>query len=185
MNLPVEQLQDFDVLFCKGKRLLSKAIIIADKVLARLNNEASKGEYFSHAAHFRIIEGVAFIVDAQADGVNPKLFTDWVNEYEYEYIVMREHLTPEKLARYKIAEMEVMGREYDYVGLIRQAKRITTKLLNKFRKEQKATWKAKEDESNLLYCTEHIATVRDLPNKQVTPLELLHECTELVYEYIK
>jgi hypothetical protein len=173
----LDKLKDFDVLFCYGDGLLSKAI------------KAVTQSDFSHAAHFRIINGKAFVVDAQKNGLTARPFEDWQKEFEYTFIVMREpNLTALTIENYAQREFDLLGTRYDFESLtIRQPRKIVIEALNKLRKKKKDSWNEKSDakEVKRLYCSEHIATVRNFAEKQLTPKELLFECVQRGYKTIE
>ena len=172
-----KQLHDFDVLFCVGDGVLSKAITTATQ------------SEFSHVAHFRIINGKSYIVDAQKNGLTAKSWDDWNKEFNYRFVPLREpNLTALKLATYNEKEFDLLGTRYDYESLgYRHPKKIITGILNRFRKKQKDGWKERTDEQEIkrLYCSEHIATVRDFAEKQLTPQEVFTECMLRGYFEVK
>lgn len=173
----LDKLKDFDVLFCYGDGFLSKAI-----------KTVTQSE-FSHAAHFRIINGKAFVVDAQKDGLTAKPFEEWKQDFNYKFISMREpNLTALTIENYATRELDLLGTRYDFESLtIRQPRKIVIEALNKLRKKKKDSWNERSDAKELkrLYCSEHIATVRNFAEKQLTPKELLFECIERGYKKIE
>jgi len=172
-----KDLRDFDVLFCVGDGVLSKAITTATQ------------SEFSHVAHFRLINGKPYIVDAQKNGLTAKTWDDWVNEFNYRFVVLREpNLTALKLANYQEIEFDLLGTRYDYESLgFRHPKKIITNILNRFRKNKKDGWKERTDEQEVkrLYCSEHVATVRGFAEKQLTPQEVFTECMLRGYKEVK
>lgn len=172
-----KDLKDFDVLFCVGDGVLSKAITTATQ------------SEFSHVAHFRLINGKPYIVDAQKNGLTAKPWDAWVNKFNYRFVVLREpNLTALKLANYEEREFDLLGTRYDYESLgFRHPKKIITNILNRFRKKQKDGWKERTDEQEVkrLYCSEHIATVRGFAEKQLTPQEVFTECIVRGYKEVK
>ena len=176
-TIKVSDLQDFDVLFCVGDGILSKAITTAT------------ASDFSHAAHFRLINGKAYVVDAQKNGLSARPWDEWVKEFDYRFIALREtNLTALKLATYNQLEFDLLGTRYDFESLaIRHPKKIITRLLNKVRKNQNDDWKERPESKEIkrLYCSEHIATVRGFAEKQLTPKELLTECMVRGYKQVK
>lgn len=90
------KLQQFDVLHCKRKSLLSKAIGFFTK---------SK---VTHTSLVVEIWGDLYIIDAQRNGVNLKPLYEWQNKYKYEYIVSRP--------KFEIPQREFNDRAMDCIG---------------------------------------------------------------------
>jgi hypothetical protein len=170
------QLQDFDILFCVGDGLLSKAITTI------ANSE------FSHAGHFRLINGKPYVVDAQREGLTAKPWDEWVERFNYKFIVMRETtMTEEKRKQYEEIEFDLLGTRYDFESLvIRHPRKRFIDLLNRICKKKRDNWneKSKDKERKRLYCTEHVALVRGFENAQPTPKDLLFETIEKGYSRV-
>lgn len=126
-----------DILHCSGKRLLSKLI----KKFTRSR--------FSHSALFIEIWGQAYIIDAQADGVNVRPFDEWKNKYDYSFVVNRSSSEFDSIALSKRAMTKVGNTAYDLEGLlIRQPFQLLT-----------GKWKEKGDTAEKMYCSEFVAWV--------------------------
>jgi hypothetical protein len=152
-----QDLQTGDILHCKGKTLLSKAIRWATK--SKIN----------HTALFISIWGEPYIIDAQDNGVNLKPFDEWVQKYGYEFVV---HRSSKKLDEKKIAvkAMSKIGlTAYDFEGLIvKQPIELVT-----------GKWKKKkgDKENDKMYCSEFVAWVYGLNDSyRTSPEDLLEYC---------
>lgn len=160
--------KDFDYLACDGSRLISKSI------------KTITGGKFSHSAHIRIKQGKLFVVDAQKDGYSAKTFSDWYNQYKYDFHV----LTPcvpfdeEKIKELDLIEFTLLGKEYDFESLlIKHPRKIILEKLSYITGKQYDTWKAEsfEDSMKSLYCSEAEAVIYSRENVQVNPTELYQD----------
>lgn len=140
-----------DILFCTGKKLLSKSIQIATR--SRL----------SHSAVFISVWGVDCIIDAQKDGVNLRRMDLWQEQYNYTYIVLR---SPREIieAEFGKRALEIIGTTpYDYWNLVfRQPKKLIT-----------GQWDARKNETDRMICNGAVAYLHGLPNPdQYDPQQL-------------
>jgi hypothetical protein len=97
-------LQDGDILICRGKSELSEAIMLATK------------SNWSHTAQVQYVNGILCIVDAQKEGFFPRRFDMWDMEFKYTFEVYRAP----KLDKYKYHEIitEMYGANYSFKMLI-------------------------------------------------------------------
>lgn len=92
--------QTADLVMCRGKRVVSKAIMRATK------------SNWSHAAIFIKLEGRLFVIDAQRDGVNLRPFEAWHLKYNYEFEVFRSYSS-----NYQHAPNYVKSRAFQKIGV--------------------------------------------------------------------
>lgn len=151
-TIDLSQIQTGDVINCRPRKtFLSKAISII-----------TKGS-FSHTGTFLVLGGIVFVVDAQKDGFNPRLFEEWTDEYGYEYVVYRAPNSNPSEKQDKI--LALCGTDYDLEGLlIRQPRkywiRFTNRFRKLFRKPLKAEWIHKgEAEGFKMTCSEAIMRI--------------------------
>lgn len=98
------KLKHGDVLICKGKRPLSKAI-----------GKASKSEA-THTAVVLELKGSLFAFDAQASGCYTILFDQWEKRWDYDYLVFRPNIVnPDTFTKRAFA---YFGRAYDKKHLL-------------------------------------------------------------------
>lgn len=140
-----------DILFCTGKKLLSKSIQIATR------------SRMSHTATYISVWGVDCIIDAQKDGVQLRRMDLWQDEYNYSYIILR---SPEaiKEADFGKRALEIIGTTpYDFWNLIfRQPKKLIT-----------GKWDARKNDNDRMICNGATAYLHGLPNPdQYDPQQL-------------
>lgn len=165
MSLNIDELKTGDVLHCRGKSWLSKAI-----------RWATKSE-INHTALFIWIWGEPYIIDAQDNGVNVKPFKEWVNKYNYNFIIQRR---PKPIAEKKIATKalsKVGTTAYDFEGLIiKQPIELLTGKWNK---------KSYNHEQNKMYCSEYVAWVYGVEQSyRTSPKDFMDYCNENNWETI-
>jgi hypothetical protein len=154
-----------DVLHCRGKSLLSKAI-----------RWATKSE-INHTAIFIWIWGEAYIIDAQDNGVNVKPFENWIDEYGYSFVVQR---AKKKISEKRIAvkAMSKVGlTAYDFEGLL--LKQPIELLTGNWRK------KRGKGENAKMYCSEFVAWVYGLEESyRTSPQDFLEYCKREDFETV-
>ncbi len=165
MSLNVDDLKTGDVLHCRGKSLLSKIIRWAT------NSE------INHTALFIWVWGEPYIIDAQDNGVNLKPFNEWIEKYNYNFIIQRR---PKAIAEKKIAvkALSKVGlTAYDFEGLvIKQPIELLTGSWNK---------KNGTHEQDRMYCSEYVAWVYGLEySYRTSPKDFLDYCNENNWETI-
>lgn len=144
-----------DILFCSGKKLLSKLIRLFTK------------SEWSHTALFIEIWGQPYIIDAQKNGINVKEFNEWVKEYGYKYEVRRSP----KLIDEHTFSLKAMSKSgvtlYDFESLIiRQPLYLITR-----------KWEEKKSEDERMYCSEYVAWCHDVPEWfSMSPQDLYEYC---------
>lgn len=165
MSLNLENLKTGDVLHCRGKKIISKMIRWATK------------SQINHTAMFIWIWDEPYIIDAQDNGVNVKPFKNWVEEYQYEFIVQRK---PRPIAEKKIATkaMSKVGlTAYDFEGLI--LKQPIELITGKWHK------KPANHEQDKMYCSEFVSWVYGLEDSyRMSPKDFLEYCKENNWETI-
>ena len=165
MSLNIDELKTGDVLHCRGKSWLSKAI-----------RWATKSE-INHTALFIWIWCEPYIIDAQDNGVNVKPFENWVKEYQYNFIIQRR---PKVIAEKKIAvkAMSKVGlTAYDFEGLIiKQPIELLTGKWNK---------KPLNHEQDKMYCSEFVSWVYGIEESyRYSPKDFLDYCEKNNWETI-
>lgn len=154
-----------DVLHCRGRRLISKLIRWATK------------SQINHTALFIWLWDELYVIDAQDNGVNVKPYQAWVDEYQYEFVVMR---TSKRIAEKTIATkaMSKVGlTAYDFEGLL--LKHPIELLTGKWNKK-----KGKREEDKM-YCSEFVAWVYGLEESyRTTPKDFLDYCLKNKWEQI-
>ncbi len=148
-----------DVIHCSGHRWISKAIKWATK--SKIN----------HTAMFIWIWDEPYIIDAQENGVNVKPFQAWINEYGYDFVVMR---SPKRIAEKTIATkaMSKVGlTAYDFEGLI--IKQPIELLTGKWHK------KPANHEQDKMYCSEFVSWVYGIEESyRFSPKDFLEWCQQ-------
>lgn len=171
-----EQIQSFDAGFCSRETLLSEAI------------QAGTQSQFSHTAHF-VWEGDELMVyDAQIDGYHPKRFEDWIQKYQYNYIVMRNPDIDFNFINGCITNTEkISGKPYDKFSLlVRKPFNIVRSVANVFRKKNKDAWKpSPKKQLDRVFCSEATAYVMQRPNIDLTPNELFTDLTLQGWKVVK
>jgi len=163
--LDVDNFKTGDVLHCRGKSLLSKTI-----------RWATRSE-INHTAIFIWIWGEAYIIDAQDNGVNVKPLKNWIDEYDYGFVVQRSK-TPLDEKRIAVKAMSKVGlTAYDFEGLI--VKQPIELLTGKWRK------KRKKGEDDKMYCSEFVAWVYGLEDSyRTSPHDFLEYCKKNNFETV-
>ena len=126
-----------DILFCTGDRFLSKSIMWATD------------SEFSHVALYVEVWGIPFVIDAQKDGIQFRMYENWQREYNYKVRAFR--------APYKIDPKAISMRAgtkagftgYDMVSLLL---RHPIALLT-------GSWQEKKDVEDKMTCSEFVAWV--------------------------
>jgi hypothetical protein len=160
--------KDFDYLACAGTGLLPTAI-----------KTVTRGKY-SHSAHFRIIQGKLFVVDAQKDGYNPKPFIEWHNQFKYSFVVLSPIIpfTEIEIKEMNLIEYSLIGKEYDFKSLLlKHPRKEILKGLEYITGKEFDVWKEETIEESMkrLYCSEAEALIYSRPNAQVNPTELYND----------
>lgn len=149
-------LQSGDVLHCTSNGILGKLI-----------RRFTKGN-INHTALVIEIWGELFIIDSQKDGTNIRPLLQWNDKYNYSYVVTRPKLFSTYYKNRAVSKVGVTP--YDFISLFvyHPLYLITNK------------WYGKKDRlaENVLYCSEYIGYVFNVPNYwQLTPTRL--------YNYMK
>lgn len=131
------KLQAFDILHCKRKTMLSKAI-----------GWATDSE-ITHTAVVIEIYGDLFVIDAQINGVVPKKLDYWLERYKYQFYVSRPKfkIDSEQFGGFATKDL---GIKYDWPSLIfRQPILIATGI-----------WIGKNTkDDDKLYCSDYVAGI--------------------------
>jgi hypothetical protein len=98
------ELKTGDILICRGKGELSKII-----------KKVTKSDW-SHTAQILIINKIAYVIDAQKEGVLLRKFEFWLHEFEYKYEVYRDPFPISELY-YIDNALQYSGLNYDFKGL--------------------------------------------------------------------
>ena len=142
-KLTKEIVQPGDILHCTSNSFLARAIQFFTK--SRIN----------HTALVIDIWGELYIIDAQKDGVNPRKFENWVNNYNYKYKIHRNISGKFDLKSFCIKAISKSGSiPYDFKSLlIYQPIYILT-----------GKWIGKKDPESQkrMYCSEYAAWVLGL-----------------------
>jgi len=98
------ELRTGDILICKSDRLISKII-----------QNVTNSEW-NHTAQIIEINGKIYVIDAQKEGVIPRLLSFWNSEYGYKYEVYRKKTLIKEIYFIDNA-MQYCGINYDKGGL--------------------------------------------------------------------
>lgn len=151
------ELKTGDILHCKGKSWLSKAI-----------RWWTKADFANHTAVVVECWGQIYVVDAQKNGINPKPLEAWLREYEYDIIVARPIIGPKDERTFSIrAFLKVGLTGYDYVSLIfRHPWAILT-----------GKWAKTDKTADKMVCSEYVAWLYQIEKpERITPDDL-HKIT--------
>lgn len=142
-----------DILHCRGKSWLSKAI-----------RWFTKG-WCNHTAVVIECWGQPYIVDAQKNGINPKPLEAWLREYNYEIEIARPNVGPKDPRAYSIRAFIKVGLTgYDYNSLIfRHPWAIIT---GRWAKDQ-------DPNQDKMVCSEYVAWLEQIEKPyRITPKKL-------------
>jgi hypothetical protein len=136
MNINKRSLKEGDILICRGKSWISRAIM-----------KVTKGEW-SHTALVASSWGSLGVIEAQRNGVNFKTWELWRKRWNYDYIVYRNILIDTDQDRKDLMKkaFSVVGEtKYDYFTFFRRAfgnrkKRSEAKELKKFICSEFTAW---------------------------------------------
>jgi hypothetical protein len=93
-----------DIGCCIGVSTLSKTI------------QKATDSIFSHTTQFIWVDGVLFVIEAQAEGVVMYSYETWQRKYNYDFIIFRNpSCLPEE--RWRKNAMQYLGVKYDKKGL--------------------------------------------------------------------
>lgn len=147
-------IQTGDILLCRGKKPLSKAIMVCTK------------SQFSHAATAIWINDKLFIIDAQRDGVNIRPYEAWLEKYKYDILIFRNPKLDDDLFQDR-ALSKIGITAYDFEGtFIRQPIELLTGI-----------WKKRKDEDRRMYCSEYVAWTNRIPEfYSMSPEDLYQYC---------
>jgi hypothetical protein len=135
-------LKSGDILCCKGHSILSKLIMRFTK------------SNFSHVALVLEIWGELCIVDAQRDGTNLRLFSEWEEKFKYKFVAFRPKEFTNEMKNKAVKKMGFTP--YDFISLfVYQPLYIITK---------KWLGKRGEEATKRMYCSEYAGYVFNLPN---------------------
>lgn len=144
------KLKPGDVLICKGKSWISKAIM---KVT---------GGVYSHTALFASAWGSRGVIEAQKNGVNFKLWKSWRDKWDYDYIVFRYNKEFDHSKLMQKAFSKSGETRYDFFTFFL---RIPYRLITGKNKE-------KDNEDKKMICSEYTSWVWDIEGwYQMTPQE--------------
>lgn len=148
-----------DILHCSGNRLISKLI-----------KKFTKSK-FSHTALYIEIWDQPYVIDAQKDGVNVRPFKDWMDKYNYSFVVSRDTTLSEYHTKQlsKRALLKTGHTAYDLESLLlRQPWKLLT-----------GKWKTAKNEEEKMYCSEFVAWVYEIPNYyKMSPEDLYDWCVQ-------
>lgn len=136
-----------DVLVCRGKSWISKAIM-----------KITKGDY-SHTALYAETWGQGGVIEAQKNGVNFKLWEVWREKWGYDYIVYR-CVKPFEEKELMLKAFSKSGEtKYDFFTFFRRA------FGNRKKRDE-------QTETDKMICSEFTAWVHNLPEAyDMTPSE--------------
>lgn len=156
-KLNKEDLKTGDVLHCTR-----------NKVLSRLIRWFTKSE-FNHSAIVVKAWGEVYIVDAQRKGVSSRPYEDWIEEFNYSYLVARNPKGVKSVPNFSKKVFSRVGTTaYDFTNLLlTHPWHIIT-----------GKWKGKEDTINKMVCSEFAAWCWDIEDAyKITP-QRLYEITK-------
>ncbi len=146
-------MRDWAMLFCFRNTILSEAI-----------REIDGGEY-SHVAYVRRINGELWVFEAQKGGFHKIKFKEWIYKYDYHFDVVNIKESRIHTAKFLERESELLGRKYDFFGLIKFGfVRMIERLF-------KVDLKMKTNNKRV-YCSEAVSIVFGLKCDDITPNEL-------------
>lgn len=122
-----------------------------ESFLSRLIRKVT-GSSFSHTAVFIRVNGLSFIVEAQADGVRLVPFHYWVNKYNYDFIATRNFNVLSSNEEYFKAAAKYVGYKYGFFDLVRHWI---------YRKTGKRLWLGIDKEHKRLICSELRMLIHD------------------------
>jgi hypothetical protein len=126
-----------DILFCSSDRFLGKAI-----------KWATDSE-FSHVALYVEVWGVPFVIDAQKDGIQFRMYDQWQNEYGYKVRAFRAPYAIDPKAISLRAATKAGFTAYDFPSLLL---RHPIALLS-------GKWQERNDSEDMMTCSEFVAWV--------------------------
>lgn len=144
-------LETGDILHCKGNSLLSKLIL-----------KFTNGK-FSHTAIAVEIWGQIYIVGAQKNGINPRLFSEWQKQFNYTFEVSRpKQVNKKEISRRIFSKVGVTKYDYKSLLFLQPWYLITGK------------WKGKRHKAeDRFYCSEFVGWVYDLKKwRELSPQKL-------------
>jgi hypothetical protein len=147
-----------DILHCRGRRLISKAIMWATK------------SNVSHTALFVRLYGLPYVIDSQKDGTNLRPFDEWMEMYNYYFEISRPVKIENQGEFIKRALSKTGNTAYDLEGLlIRQPWKLIT-----------GKWKHKpgKNQDEKMYCSEYVAWVYNFPNHNTLSPREVKEYTD-------
>lgn len=153
-----------DILHCSSNRAISKLI-----------RKFTKSK-FSHSALYLEIDGTAYIVDAQKDGVNLRLFSRWTEIYNYNYVVHRSQKNNNEEVIKNRALSKCGTTAYDFEGLlVKQPIELAT-----------GKWRKERCEECKMYCSEFVGWVfkADL-SYRMSPQDLYEWCLKNNFTEVK
>lgn len=145
-----EDLKTGDILFCKGKGIISSIIKFCTK------------SDITHVALFVEAWGQPMIIDAQSNGISPKLFDSWEKKYNYDYFVLRfEDLGNKKKKEIALKSYEKSGiTKYPYFNLIYRF--VVHYFTGEWVKDSKG-----------MFCSEYVGWVYNIKDSdKMTPVDL-------------
>jgi len=131
---------------------------------------------WNHTAVFIEIWGQPYIIDAQKNGVTPKAYDKWMEEYGYFWMAHRNPSLTDHEA-FSIKAMSVSGiTGYDFTSLlIKQPWKIIT-----------GSWKKKDDESERMYCSEYAMWTHGIEKAyRMSPEDAFQYCHDHNWEFVK
>lgn len=154
-----------DVLHCSGHKWISRAIKWATK--SKIN----------HTAMFIWLWDELYIIDAQNNGVNVKTYQSWVDEYGYDYVVMRNPRPTGEAAIATKAMSKVGLTAYDFEGLL--IKQPIELITGKWHK------KPANRETDKMYCSEFVSWVYGIEESyRFSPKDFLEYCQAQMWETV-
>ena len=159
-----EDLKTGDILHCRGRKWLAKAIM-----------KFTRGRW-SHTAVVVECWGQIYIVDAQLNGVNARPYEEWVKEFNYEYKVSRPKFQIEPKDFSIRAFTKVGSTKYDVISLIwHQPLYIITGKWN---------GKTRDNATGRMYCSEYVGWLYNMPKWwELSPQDLYLNCLEPGYDF--
>lgn len=144
-----------DILFCSSSKLLGR-------IIKRL----TKSE-FSHVALYVEVWGVPFVIDAQKDGIQFRMYSEWIEKYDYKVRVFRSNneIDCKKISLRAASKAGFTG--YDFESLIiRQPIKLLT-----------GKWNEKKRFEEVMTCSEFVSWVYAIHRSySMSPQDLYEWC---------
>jgi hypothetical protein len=151
-----------DILFCTGYSFLSKAIMRTTK---------SK---FSHVALYMEVWGIPFVIDAQKDGIQFRMFDQWCDHYGYDIRAFRsqEPINEKELSLRAATKAGFTAYDFPSLLLRHPIQMLTGK------------WQDKKNTEKIMTCSEFVSWVYAIHRSyRMSPQDLYEWC--LLHKFVE